>query len=108
MTADQPPWYAEVDPWELRLWVCERCLDDQCMWCQGTSCRCACNDASPAEMELADRVWRLADSVVKAAPQALPVSIAEIQEARRAALEAEMRGAYGHLGEAVRNGRAAA
>jgi len=59
-------------------------------------------------MALADRVWQLADSITKApaAPSLAPVT--EIQEARRAVLEAEMRGAYGHLGEAVRNGRAAA
>jgi len=59
-------------------------------------------------MALADRVWQLAGSVGKAPATPECGSVTEIQAARRAALEAELRGAYGHLGEAVRNGRAAA
>jgi len=59
-------------------------------------------------MALADRVWRLADSIGRVAVTSSLAPVTEIQEARRAVLEAELRGAYGHLGEAVRNGRAAA
>lgn len=108
MITGDPAWFAGLDPWELRLWVCERCLDDMCCWCQAMSCRCACNDSSPAEVILADRVWRLADSVGQAPAEVPRGSVTEIQEARRAVLEADLRDAYGHLGEAARNGRAAA